>query len=236
MSFKEQAVLLKDVLGLDREPIAITFTNEEISEQDHGKISMCRALKLASKGESFVIDEEVSTCPGGSWHCGLTEAPSQERKRRLQWFLTKGEKLTHSIVSFERMQKLTSPPPTDLSERIVMCPLENAEIRPDIVLFLCNGEQACRIIALDTYWDGIPPKMEIIGALCHSAIAYPIMSGSTNLSLGDWTARSHQQFDPDIVFLSLPYERMGNLLAAIPECSAGTAKTTIPEDFRHVQE
>jgi len=130
------------------------------------------------------------------------------------------------------MRTLTSPPATDLADRIVLCPLEKAEIRPDMILFLCNAEQACRLITLDTYWDGKSPEQQIIGALCHSAIVYTIISGNTNMSVGDWTARSHQGFEADVIFLSVPYERVHNLIAAIPHCSAGNAEVHIPEEFQ----
>ncbi len=91
---------------------------------------------------------------------------------------------------------------------------------------------SCRLITLDTYWDGISPKQQVIGALCHSAIVYTIISGCTNLSMGDWTARNHQKYEPDIVFLSVPYERIHNIIAAIPLCSAGEAAARIPEEFQ----
>ncbi len=232
MNYKEQADVFKKTFELKYEPTAISFTNDEISSGRYEKTSFCKAMKLASEGESFVIDEDVSVCPGGSQFCGFSEIHSGQNKRRVQKFLTKGEKLTSSIVTFERMQKLTIPPATDLADRIVICPLNKAEIRPDLILFLCNAEQACRLITLDTYWDGISPKQQIIGALCYTAIVYTIMSGNTNMTVGDWTARSHQKFEPDVVFLSVPYERIHNLIAAIPHCSAGDADAHIPEEFQ----
>ena len=232
MDFKEQSKLFKQTFGLKYEPLAISFTNDEVTSGKYEKTSICRALKLAAKGESFLIDENVSTCPGGSKYCGFTEATSHDQKRRLQKFLTKGEKLTGSIVSFERMQKLTTEPPTGLADRIVMTPLDKAEIRPDMILFQCNPEQACRLISLDTYWDGVSPKQQLIGALCNTAISYTIMTGNTNVSMGDWTARNHQKFDTDITFVSIPYERINNLIEAIPLCSAGEAAAVIPEEFQ----
>ena len=232
MSYKEHADVFKKTFGLKYGPMAISFTNDEVSSGRYEKTSICKAMKLAAEGESFVIDEEVSICPGGSQSCGFSEPHTGKQKRRLQQFLTKGEKLTSSIVSFERMRKLAVPPATDLADRIVICPLDKAEIRPDMILFLCNAEQACRLITLDTYWDGISPKQQIIGALCYSAIVYTIMSGNTNMTVGDWTARSHQGFEPDVIFLSVPYERIHNLIAAIPHCSAGDAEAHIPEEFQ----
>jgi uncharacterized protein (DUF169 family) len=231
MEFKEQSELLKKVLGLKKEPLAITFTNEEISIGLYERTSICKALKRAAEGHCFVIDAKVETCPGGSKYCGFTDFTG-EQKRRLQWFLTKGEKLTSTIVSFERMQKLTIQPPMGLAERLVICPLEKTTVRPDIVLFQCDAEQACRLITLDTYWDGLSPNQQVIGALCHSSITYPLMTGCTNMTTGDWTARRQQGFEPDILFVSVPYERMHNLIAAIPNCSAGDAEAVIPKEFQ----
>lgn len=124
MEFKEQAGLLIKVLGLKKEPLAITFTNDEVSEGLYEKTSICKALKRAAEGDCFIIDEKVETCPGGSRFCGFTEFKSEASRRRLQRFLTKGEKLTSSVVSFERMLKLPVQPPTGLAERLVICPLE----------------------------------------------------------------------------------------------------------------
>ena len=232
MDFVKESEVFKETFGLKYEPLAISFTNDEISIGKYEKTSICRALKLAAEGESFVIDEDVSTCPGGSKYCGFTEVTTRQQKRGLQRFLTKGEKLTGSIVTFERMQKLTVEPPTGLADRILICPLGKSELRPDMILFQCNPEQACRLIALDTYWDGLSPKQQVIGALCHTTISYTIITGCSNLSTGDWTARHHQNFDSDIIFLSIPYERINNLIAAIPHCSAGKADVNIPEEFQ----
>jgi uncharacterized protein (DUF169 family) len=99
-------------------------------------------------------------------------------------------------------------------------------------VFVCTAEQACRLITLDHYWDGKPPHMELTGSLCHAAIGYPAVTGNTNLTLGDWTARRMQKYPSDVIFLTVPYERMANLVLAIPQCSAGTAEVVIPEAFR----
>lgn len=227
---------LARVLGLASRPVAITFSNDPVEAGKRERMWMCRALKLAAAGQSFVVDRERSACPGGSWHCGLTERPSGEPFRALQRFLTKGEKLTHSVVSFHRMQALAVPPPTGMADFIFIGPIDEAPVMPDIVVFLANGEQACRLISLDHFWDGIPPAVELAGALCHSAIAYPITTGRTNVTFGDWTARRQQKYDAEVVFVSIPYERVHNLVAAIPECSAGSAPLEIPPEFRRMME
>jgi uncharacterized protein (DUF169 family) len=229
-----QAAKLVEVFKLANKPVAVTFSNEDVEVVNPRKVQFCRAMKLAADGESFVLDKETSACPGGTWHCGLSEPPSAGARRMIQNFLTTGEKLTHSIVSFQRMQGLSSPPPTGLSDRILIGPMDASPMRPDLVLFVCNAGQACRLLALDHYWDGIPPRVEVAGALCHSAIAYPVMTGHTNATFGDWTARRAQKYPDDAVFVTVPYERLSNLIAAIPLCSAGTAEVEIPEAMRRV--
>ncbi len=52
------------------------------------------------------------------------------------------------------------------------------------------------------------------------------------MTVGDWTARHQQGFESDVIFLSVPYERIHNLIAAIPVCSAGKAEAVIPEEFQ----
>lgn len=187
--WKAEVGTLVEVLGLENKPVAVTFTNDEVESGSRERISFCRALKRAAGGEAFVIETGNSACPGGSWHCGLTEPPSGPARRFLQHFLTRGEKLTHSIVSFHRMLALGSPPPTGLADRVVMGPVEVSTLRPDLVVFLVDPEQACRLIALDHYWDGMPLQVEVTGSLCHAAIAYPVATGRTNVTFGDWTAR-----------------------------------------------
>jgi uncharacterized protein (DUF169 family) len=229
MVWQDYSRELKGLLGLAGEPVAVTYTNDEIPGK-RLQIWVCDALKGADRGKSYVIEAENSACPGGTWHCGFKPPPSGGAQRWLQWFLTRGEKLTHSIVTFERMVKLTQPPPTGLAERMLIGPAVETEVRPDLFVFLCNPTQACRLVTLDQYWDGIPSRWESAGSLCHMAIAYSLVTGRSNLTLGDYTARKAKGFADDVVFVTIPYERMASLVAAIPECTAGTAEFTPPPE------
>lgn len=221
--FRQYADELTGLLDLKSKPIAVTFTNEQ-KKADPKKARICRAIKEAGKGKSFILSAGNSACSGGSWHCGLSGKPAGGQLRAIQEFLTEGEKLTSSITSFWRMSELPPAVPTGISELIAIGPLEDSTIRPDLVVFTSNPEQVCRLLALDQYWDGIPHEIQVSGSLCYSVIAYPVVTGRTNVSFGDWTARRMVKFKRDDVFMSVPYERMDNLVKAVPECSAGTAR------------
>jgi uncharacterized protein (DUF169 family) len=118
---------------------------------------------------------------------------------------------------------LTSEPPLNLADYVVFSPLEQADEKPDLVVFICNPEQACRILTLDLYATGIPPRCEVAGSTCHMAIAYPIVSGEINVSLLDYTSRKLQKFGEDELTVSVPYHHMHGIVESIESCSAGTA-------------
>lgn len=234
MVWQEYSKRLKEVLGLKGSPIAVSYSMVPASGAKQGKYMVCQALPDARDGAIINLSKESCACPGGVWHLGLAPRPSGEMDKFLKKFLVEGEKLFCSIATFHRCIALTTQPPLGLSEYVVLSPLEKAEIAPDLVVFLCNPEQACRLITLATYPDGIPPKTEIVGSACHMAIAYPIVSGELNISFLDYTARKYQNYKPDELFVSIPYHKMPGLMDSIDLCSAGTAKVELPPGFEEL--
>lgn len=126
------------------------------------------------------------------------------------------------------MMALTACPPTGMAKNILLEPLDEAESRPDLAVFICKAEHACRLLTLDQYWDGIPLRVEVAGSLCGSAITYPLVAGNTILTFGDGTARRKQKYLTDAVFLNVATGKLGNLVLVIPKCSTVTSKFKIP--------
>jgi uncharacterized protein (DUF169 family) len=143
----------------------------------------------------------------------------------MQWeeFLINGEKLFCSPASIRRTLALTAPPPLGRADHVIFSPLEKAEQMPDLVVFLCNPEQACRLVTLATYPEGKPPKLEMAGSTCHMVIAYPLVTGEINVSLLDYASRKYQDYEPGELFVTVPYDMMAGLMWSLDRCSAGTA-------------
>ena len=131
---------IKNVLGLKGSPIAITYSIDPPSKSAEGKYRVCDAFHLARDG--MVIDLTLATCAcgGGAWHLGLREAPKADMAKALKKFHVNEVKLFCSIAAYHRVQALTTPPPLGLADHVVFSPLEKAEFRPDIVVFICNPE------------------------------------------------------------------------------------------------
>jgi len=223
---------LKQVLELPRSAVAITYTDTPPQQPATRKCSVCGLLKNVAEGETFVLTAENSRCPGGSQYLGL-QAQHPERARALRSFLINGEKLFASPACILRAAAMSeAKPPFGAAEAILFAPLEQAPQPPDVTVFLCNGWQAARLINLAYYLDGAPMRCDPTGSLCRSAVTYPLVTGRVNVTFGDVTARKMEKFPEDVVFVSLPYLALRNVADSIDRCTAGTAKTEIPAEFR----
>ncbi len=234
MAWNDHSKILKEVLGLKSSPISITYSMNPVSGAKEGKYWVCRALQEAAEGATINLSKENSSCHGGTWHLGLGPKPTGEMDKVLKKFLVEGEKLFCSIAAFHRGMTLTAQPPLGLADYVVLSPLEKAQLRPDLILFLCNAEQACRLITLATYESAISPRTELVGSACHMAITYPLVSGEVNVSFLDYTARKMKGYKPDELFVSVPYHRLSGIVESIPLCTAGTAKTEYPPEFKQL--
>jgi len=223
MEWKEYSERLKEVLGLKGSPVAVTYTMRPPQGSPQAKSWVCRALLSARDGKTFCISKETSSCAGGTWHLGLGPKPTGDADKALKKFLVHGEKLFCSYATFYRCMSQTSEPPLNLADYVIFCPLEEAQEKPDLVVFICNPEQACRLLTLAMYQTGIPPRAELAGSACHMAVAYPIVSGEINISFWDYTARRIQKLDENELSVSVPYHHMKDIVESIEGCSAGTA-------------
>ena len=121
-----------------------------------------------------------------------------------------------------------------MAEHVVFSPLEKAELRPDIAIFMCNAWQAARLINLAYYETGIPMECDPTGALCRSVITYPLITGKVNVSFGDVTARRGEKISENDLFVTLPFTHLQSVVASLEVCSAGTANTVIPTAMQRV--
>jgi uncharacterized protein (DUF169 family) len=235
MEWNDYGREIAEVIGLRGSPVGITYSMDPPpGAPAGGKLRVCEAFLRARDGETIDLTAETSACQGGTSNLGLGERPTGEGDRALKEFLVHGEKLYCSIATFNRAQSLGTNPPLGLAEHVIMAPLDTAELRPDVALFICNAEQACRLLTLDGYDTGIPPRIEMSGATCHQAVAYPVVTGELNVSLMDYTSRRIRGYGAEDLLVSIPYHRLHGVMRSIDHCTAGRAKMEVPEAFRRL--
>jgi uncharacterized protein (DUF169 family) len=223
LNWRGYSTEIKRVLALTGSPIAVSYSMMSPAGANGQRRSVCQALLHARSGSVVSLSKDTCNCPGGAWHLGLEPRPSNDIYMHWEEFLINGEKLFCSPASIRRTLALTTPPPLGRADHVIFSPLEKAEQMPDLVVFLCNPEQACRLVTLATYPEGRPPKLEMAGSTCHMVIAYPLVTGEMNVSLLDYASRKYQDYEPGELFVTVPYDMMAGLMWSLDRCSAGTA-------------
>ena len=223
MNWRGYSTEIKRALALTGSPIAVSYSMMSPAGTNGQRRSVCQALLHARSGSVVSLSKDTCNCPGGAWHLGLEPRPSDDIYMLWEEFLINGEKLFCSPASVRRTLALTTPPPLGRADHVIFSPLEKAEQMPDLVVFLCNPEQACRLVTLATYPEGKPPKLEMAGSTCHMVVAYPLVTGEMNVSLLDYASRKYQDYEPGELFVTVPYDMMAGLMWSLDRCSAGTA-------------
>ena len=226
MMWRDYAVQLRDVLGLDGSPVAVTFSNTPAGNGKGTKTMVCGAFyQAARKGVTFNVTAATCSCPGGATFLGLA-VPSPERAATVQRFLIEGEKFSACAASFFRSRALgQGQPPMGVGKFVVIGPMEKSELKPDLVLFLCNPAQASRLVVLSSYETGIPVQGQLSSSTCGGAITYPLSTGRPNVSLLDPSSRHLVKGykDSDLIF-SAPFFIVRSIVESIPLSTAGTAQ------------
>lgn len=232
MFWQDWSQELKEVLELKGSPVALTYASEPApAATQERKLWVCRALKEARDGQVIHLRAETSGCPGGTTYLGLGEM-SPEHVGTVADFLVHGEKLMASLDVFHRARSHAPPPPKGLAKAVVICPLEKAELAPQLVIFFCTPLQASRLATLTNFEVGAPMDVRISGSTCSAAVTTPLYTGKLNLSLVDTTSRHVCHFEPHELLVTVPMHLMHGVMRSLNRCSAGRAPIEWPEPMR----
>ena len=230
--WKDYAITLKELLGLEYSPVALACLKDPLLKEEQKKVRICRAILDAGRGQILQVAKGNNACFGASWHLGFSSLKDPKTIEMIKKFVVEGEKLFCSYQALDKLLSQMDQPPDNAKSYFVLSPLEKCEFIPELVIFICNAEAACRLLTLVTFLDGLMPKIKIGGPTCRMSIIYPLLSKELNLSFYDYTARKMCNVDKDKLLISIPYEKIPAIMNSIDKCSAGRAKIEFPAEFR----
>ncbi|MFH1641064.1 MAG: DUF169 domain-containing protein [Candidatus Omnitrophota bacterium] len=223
---------LKELLSLECSPVALSCVKGHSGNTLEKKVRICRAILDAGKGESLEVDKQNNACFGASWHLGFHKISDPKIIGLIKKFVVEGEKLFCSYEALDKLMSQLGDTPDNSGSSFLLAPLEKTEILPDLVIFICNAEAACRLLTLVTFLDGVMPKIKIGGPTCRMSIISPLLTQEVNLSFYDYTARKMCNVEKDKLIISIPYKKIPAIVDGIDKCSAGKAKIEYPPEFR----
>ncbi len=234
-SKQEVAAALKDNLGLKLEPVAVSCVDaSKAGSKNQKKTRICQAFEKAAKGSTEIICRENNLCFGAAWHLGFHKIHNPKIIKLIKKFVVEGEKLFASYQALDKLMAQMEEIPDNKNKCFVLTPLEKAELEPELVIFLANPEEVCRLLTLVTFSDGIMPEIKIGGPTCRMIIIYPLVTGRVNISFYDYTARKFCAVEKDKLLVSIPYKKLPQIIENIEKCTAGCAKIEYPPQFRAI--
>lgn len=230
--WQEYGRVFEELLQMDVSPVALNFLKDTPAQDNTKKVRICRAILDAAGGRVVSIDKVNNACFGASWHLGFHPMRDEKVKEMVKKFVVEGEKLFCSYQALDNLITQMEEPPDNSNSYFVLVPLEKAEFKPQLVIFIVNADAACRLLTLVTFIDGIMPKIKIGGPTCRMSIIYPLLTGEVNISFYDYTARKICNVEKDKLLISIPYKKIPAIIDAIDKCPAGRAKIEYPAEFR----
>ncbi len=158
--WRDDAARIKAVLQMERYPVALFRGERKKGVAAGSSVRICRAIVDAAEGHERYIDRRNNACFGAVWHLGLQRIEDSETLKMIKKFVVEGEKLFSSYEALEELIAQMGDIPDSAQIFFNLCPLERASTVPELVLFLCNAEQACRLLTLVTFVDGVMPSIK----------------------------------------------------------------------------
>ncbi len=234
--WQDYSLILKEILNLEFSPVAVGCLKEPFLKDAAKKARICRAILDAGKGQTLQIDKTNNACFGASWHLGFNKIKDPQVLNMVKKFVVEGEKLFCSYPALDNLISQMEEPPDNSDSYFVLSPLEKCEFNPELVIFICNADAACRLLTLATFVDGMMPKIKIGGPTCRMSIIYPLVTKEANISFYDYTARKMCNVEKDKLLIIIPYSKIPRIIESIDKCSAGRAKVEFPQEFRELMQ
>ena len=230
--WQDYSLILKELLNLESSPVAVSCLKTPFLKSFDRKLRICRAILDAAGGRILQVAKENNTCFGAGWHLGFHKLKDPKVINMIKKFVVEGEKLFCSYEALDNLISQMEVVPDNSGSYFVLSPLEKAEFSPQLVIFVCNAEAACRLLTLAIFLDGNMPKIKMGGPTCRMAIIYPLLTEELNLSFYDYTARKMCNVEKDKLLITIPYKKIPKIVESIDKCSAGGAKIEYPQEFR----
>lgn len=220
MDIKTSVDLIQSYLDLERKPVGVKFffnkdefDEFEIPQRNH-KVTYCNAVQLASKGKSMKFKKENHGCPNGAMALKMKEVPEP---------IASGKgRLSKNIYNDLEISKSISDEMLFLEEEpvgIVVMPLENYNINPDVVVVVSKSYNIMRMIQGNGYFNGYTNNLKTVGlqAVCHDLTTYPYNTKDINITFLCPGTRLVADWEMDEIGMGIPFEKWFEVVEGVKE-------------------
>lgn len=209
---------LKEILKLEREPVAITWSVREPKniKKEEGKSRFCTKLDKAANGEIFYSTIAEEECMGGMRYSGMKDQKELPKNMQSGAFLVPAG-VYKSIPAVQRSWQNNIPIESGIFDAVIFSPLTKADFDPDLIFLVCNSEQAMMVLHANAYDSGSHGLGADSGPICSSMASVPYLTGKVTYGFGDIGSRNNMNLKPEDVMVTIPAADLNRIVENLNE-------------------
>jgi uncharacterized protein (DUF169 family) len=221
--YQELGGKLKEILKLEREPVALKWSVREPRnmKKEEGKSRFCTKLEKAMNGEIFYSTADKEECMGGMRYSGMKDPKEFPPNMQSGSFLIPGG-VFKNIPATQRAWKHNVAIEPGIFQAIMFAPLQKSPFEPDIIFIVGNARQGMEILHANTYDSGVQNEGADVGPICSSMAARPYITGKVTYGFGDIGSRNNMNLNPEDVMVSIPAGDLERIVTNLEEMKTKT--------------
>jgi uncharacterized protein (DUF169 family) len=221
--FQEMGEKLREILELEREPVAIKWSIREPKniQKEEGKSRFCTKLDKAANGEIFYSTVTEEECMGGLRYSGMKDRKELPKNMQSGAFLVPAG-VYKSIPAVQRSWQSNMPIESGIFDAVIFSPLSKADFEPDLIFIICNSLQAMMILHANAYDSGSHGLGADSGPICSSMASIPYLTGKVTYGFGDIGSRNNMNLKPEDVMVTIPAGDLERIIDNLIEMKSKT--------------
>ena len=223
MEYQELGKKLKNILKLEKEPVAMKWVSREPRNipREEEKSRFCAKLDKAMKGEIFYSTAEEEECMGGLKYTGMKDPEEFPKNMRSGSFLVPAG-VYKSIPAVQRSWKDNLAIEPNIFSAIIFAPLTKADFEADVIFIVANARQGMEILHANTYDSGSHGLGADSGPICSSMASIPYLTGKVTYGFGDIGSRNHMDLQDEEIMVSIPASDLERIILNLEEMKTKT--------------
>jgi uncharacterized protein (DUF169 family) len=216
MELTKAAKVMKDILGLTYEPIAVKFLTKKTQLDGFEMPSdrrYCQILMGAREGRNLLLTVDNISCPAAAWALGFKEPPL----RLSSGEMPAGMGIFGSPAAAKNT--LDSMPRLEMGkyQMVACCPLGQAPFEPDIVVIESAVEHLMWVALAQVFETGgrLEFSTAILQATCVDGTIIPFLTQRIHASLGCYGCREATNLAESEGVLGFPIKDLENIVNSL---------------------
>ncbi len=216
MDLEKAAMVLKDILGLTYEPIAVKFFEDTVALDSFEPLSerrYCQVLMGAGEGKKLLLTKDNISCPAAAWALGFKEPPIKLSSGEMPASMGIFGSATAAKNTLDTMLRLEM----GKYKMVACCPLAEAPFEPDVVVLESAPEHLMWVALAMVFETGgrLEFNTAILQATCVDVTIAPFLNQRINASLGCYGCREATNLADSECVLGFPIKDLDTIVTSL---------------------